>query len=309
MKKTIDPGLNRKSINFLDNIVYSRQKDLEGNEMELKMSIMLQNGNSEMRLAAGIDTDKERKKKPAVLWIPGGGYRGCDKNLMVAEMMFLADAGYVVASMYYRSSAEGHFPDQMVDVTTAVRFLRAHADVYEIDPRYIGVIGRSAGGHLATLAAMNSGLYESREWEEYPSAVQACCDMFGPIDVVWLMEYDRYKMKHDPDYRWKSVEETHAGALLGGDPATMPERARLASSPYMITPQMCPTLILHGEKDPLVSCDISEDFYQKLVDAGLGGQTDFYILKNAGHGSDEFFQESVKEIILQFFNRRLMLKS
>ena len=59
MKKVIKPGRARKSINFIDNIVYSRQKDLEGNEMELKMSIMLQNGNSEMRLASGNDDDSE----------------------------------------------------------------------------------------------------------------------------------------------------------------------------------------------------------------------------------------------------------
>lgn len=90
MKKVINPGRARKSINFIDNIVYSRQKDLEGNEMELKMSIMLQNGNSEMRLASGHDDEGDDKTpKPAILWVPGGGYRGCDKNLMVAERPFL----------------------------------------------------------------------------------------------------------------------------------------------------------------------------------------------------------------------------
>ena len=162
MKKVIKPGRARKSINFIDNIVYSRQKDLEGNEMELKMSIMLQNGNSEMRLASGHDDEADDKTpKPAILWVPGGGYRGCDKNLMVAEMAFLADAGYVVASMYYRSSAEAHMPSQIIHVKTAIRFLRAHADEYEIDPDRIGIIGRSAGGHLSALAAMNSGLYET----------------------------------------------------------------------------------------------------------------------------------------------------
>ena len=61
MKKVIKPGRARKSINFIDNIVYSRQKDLEGNEMELKMSIMLQNGNSEMRLASGHDDEADDK--------------------------------------------------------------------------------------------------------------------------------------------------------------------------------------------------------------------------------------------------------
>ena len=89
MKKVIKPGRARKSINFIDNIVYSRQKDLEGNEMELKMSIMLQNGNSEMRLASGHDDEADDKTpKPAILWVPGGGYRGCDKNLMVADGIF-----------------------------------------------------------------------------------------------------------------------------------------------------------------------------------------------------------------------------
>lgn len=63
MKKVINPGRARKSINFIDNIVYSRQKDLEGNEMELKMSIMLQNGNSEMRLASGHDDEGDDKTR------------------------------------------------------------------------------------------------------------------------------------------------------------------------------------------------------------------------------------------------------
>ena len=270
------------------------------------MSVMLQNGNSELKLAAGIDDEEEGQRKPAILWVPGGGYRGTDKNLMVAEMMFLADAGFVLASMYYRSSAEGHFPDQIVDVKTAVRFLRAHAEEYEIDPDHIGIMGRSAGGHLSALAALNSDSYESEEWKEYPSTVQACCDMFGPVDMVRLMEFDDYMMKNEPNYRWKTVEETHAGALLGGDVATMRERARLASPPHMLTPDLCPMLILHGDADPLVPIEISDDFYEKIAAAGMEDRTDFYILKHGGHGSREFFQDSVKEIIEKFFRKYLM---
>ncbi len=306
MKKVIKPGRERKSINFIDNIVYSKQKDLNGNEMELKMSIMLQNGNSEMRLAAGRDDEMDdRTPKPAILWIPGGGYRGCDKNLMVAEMAFLADAGYVLASLYYRSSAEGHFPDQIIDVKTAIRFLRAHADEYEIDPEHIGVIGRSAGGHLASLAAVNSDLYDSEEWSGYSSKVQACCDMFGPVDLVKLMDEDAVQMKTNPNYRWKTIEETHAGAVMGGDPATMRERAKEFSTPYIFTKEMCPIQILHGDCDKLVSCGISEDFYKKIVEAGMEDQAEFYILQGAGHGTREFFQTETKELMLEFFDKYL----
>lgn len=308
MKKTIDPGNSRKSINFLDNIVYSRQKDLEGNELELKMSIMLQNGNSEMRLAAGRDDEGEDKSpKPAILWIPGGGYRGCDKNLMVAEMAFLADAGYVVASMYYRSSAQGHFPDQIVDVKTALRFLRAHAAEYEIDPDHIGVIGRSAGGHLSALAAMNTDGYESEEWAGWPSTVQACCDMFGPVDLAALMEYDERMIATDPSYRWKDIRETHCGAFLGGPVETMRQRARLASPPYLLSQSkdMCPMLILHGDHDALVPWEISARFYDRIVEEGLEDKADFYTLKNAGHGTKEFFQPETKALIRAFFDRNL----
>lgn len=244
MKKVIKPGRARKSINFIDNIVYSRQKDLEGNEMELKMSIMLQNGNSEMRLASGHDDEADDKTpKPAILWVPGGGYRGCDKNLMVAEMAFLADAGYVVASMYYRSSAEAHMPSQIIDVKTAIRFLRAHADEYEI----------------AT----------------------------------------------NPNFRWKSMAETHEGALMGGDPATLRERSKEFCPPYILTKEMCPMLILHGDCDKLVPCSISEEFYDKIVEAGMEDRADLCILAGAGHGTKEFFQPETKEIICAFFDKNL----
>ncbi|MCI6888371.1 MAG: alpha/beta hydrolase [Lachnospiraceae bacterium] len=306
MRYEIKPGRERKSINFIDNIVYSRQKDLQGNDMELKMSIMLQNGNSEMRLASGRDDEgDDRTPKPAILWVPGGGYRGCDKNLMVAEMAFLADAGYVVASMYYRSSAEGHFPDQIIDVKTAVRFLRAHADEYEIDPDHIGIIGRSAGGHLSALAAVNCDRYDTEEWSGYSSRVQACCDLFGPVDFVKLMESDDYNMKHDPNFRWKTVEETHAGAVLGGDPETMKDRCKEFCPPYILTEDLCPIQILHGDCDKLVPSEISEDFYRKIVEEGMEDRADLYILKGAGHGTKEFFQPEVKKLIREFFDKHL----
>ena len=306
MEYYINPGRLRKSVNFIDNIVYSHQKDLDGNDLELKMSVMLQNGNSEMRIAAGIDENKDlRSRKPAILWIPGGGYRGADKNLMVAEVEYLVEAGYVVASMYYRSSAQGHYPDQLIDVKTAIRFLRAHAAEYEIDPERIGVMGRSAGGHLAAMAAMNTPGYDTEEWSEYSSEVQAAYDMFGPVDIVTLMESDEREMKANPNHRWKTIEDTHAGALMGGDPATMKERAKAASAGTYITKKMCPILIMHGDADPLVPCDISKTFYHQICDAGMEDQADFYMLKNGGHGTPEFFQPETREIVERFFDKYL----
>lgn len=76
--------------------------------------------------------------------------------------------------------------------------------------------------------------------------------------------------------------ETHEGALLGGDPATLRERCQAASPAYRIRETMCPLLILHGDKDPLVPFAVSQDFYERLQAAGLGDRVELVTVKNAG---------------------------
>lgn len=306
MKETIYPGCARKTLTLIDNVVYDTRTDLNGCPLELKMSVLLQNGNSEMRLAAGEDDPKEdHSPKPALVWIPGGGWRGTDKNLMLGEMKEFADAGYVVASIYYRSSAQGHFPDQLIDVKTAIRFLRANAEKYEIDPDRIGVFGRSAGGHLAAFAAMNLDGYDDGPWQEQSSGVQACCDLFGPVDILANMEIEEKKFA-DPNFRWHSFEETHGGAFLGGPAETMKERAPLASPVNFVNSRMCPIQIFHGDNDPIVPKEVSSDIlYEKICEAGLENRAEYYVVAHAGHGTREFFQNSVKERMIAFFDRVL----
>ncbi|MBT9777538.1 alpha/beta hydrolase fold domain-containing protein [Clostridium sp. MCC353] len=306
MKHYIDPGRKRNSINFVDHIVYSKVKDLDGNDLELDLSILAQSGNIEMQTAGGVMPDKgEIEYHPAIVWVSGGGFRGVDKNQMIGETQFLADAGYTVVSVYYRSSAQGKFPAQVVDVKTAIRFLRAHADLYHIDVNRIGIMGRSAGGYLAAFIALNDGDYENEEWSGYSSGVQAAYDMFGPVDMVKLMEADEQAMSKDPNHRWKTVEDTHAGAFMGGDPATMKERAKEASVNLRITETMCPILIAHGDSDPLVPCSISEEFYDAVKEKGMEDRAELYLLKNGEHGSPEFFQEEMRKIALEFFDKIL----
>ena len=191
---------------------------------------------------------------------------------------------------------------------TAIRFLRANAEKYEIDPDRIGVMGRSAGGHLSAMAGMNAEGFATEEWAGFSSDVQAAYDMFGPVDFVELMEADEIAMK-DPKHRWKTVEDTHAGAIMGGDPATMKERAKAACVKYYISPKMAPILIMHGDADPLVPASISEEFYQQICDAGLEERADLYLLKHAGHGTPEFFQPETKKIVVEFFDRYLKSKT
>ena len=304
MKSMIDPGKERRTINFLDNICFSHVQDLEGNPLDLYLSLMVQNGNSEMRLASGRDDEVSTGLQPLIVWINGAGWRKCDKNLMSSEFEYFAEHGYAVACIQYRHSGEGSFPAQLIDVKTAVRFLRAHAAQYGIDPDRIATMGRSAGGHLSAWMAMNTDGFDSDEWAGESSKVQAAVDFFGPVDVKQcnLIEIENFK---NPNHRWHKIEETHGGALVGGDPATMVERSDAASPIFQINGKTAPIIILHGDQDPLVPLSMSEDFYKRLVNAGLEAQTELYVVKNGGHGTRELFQTEVKQIILSFLNRYL----
>lgn len=308
MKYYINPERRKKTINFTDHIVYSKVKDLEGNPLDLELSIMSMSGNSELKAAAADakETDKV-SAQPVVLWFSGGGYRGVDKNQMIAELQFLAEAGYAVVMAYYRSSAQGHWPDQLVDAKTAVRFLRAHAEQYLLDPDRIGVMGRSAGGHLATMVGLNLDGYDTEEWSGYSSKVQAVLDMFGPSNTYALLKREKAQMEKDPNYRWKTLIESHGGALIGGNPETLMERSKAASAVFLMdrVKEPAPITILHGDADWLVPPAISEEFYDAMEKAGFGDQTDLYLLKDAGHGTPEFFQPQVREIIKNFFVRTL----
>ena len=307
MKYFMNPGRHRESITFLDNIVYSHVKAPKKNcEMDLKLSYMAKFGNSEMRVLRGGEAlpGEPIHVRPCIVWIPGGGWRGCDKNLMVPEMEFLAEAGFAVVSIYYRSNEEAFFPAQIIDVKSAIRFMRANAKKYSIDPDRIGVMGRSAGGHLASLAAMNTAGWDEGDHLEYSSEVQAAWDLFGPVDLLQCMKYNVELFK-DPKFRWHSFDETHEGELLGATDEERWAAAPAASAVSYVSDKMAPILIMHGDADPVIPYAMSEAFYNQICEAGLEEQADFYLLHNGGHGSDEFFQPMTKDVALNFFNKYL----
>jgi len=304
MKTVIRPRIQRSTLTLLDNIVYSHAKQSDGSILDLKLSILLHYGNQEMRLASGMTTDAPSKPLPAIIWVPGGAWRGTDKNQSIAEMQFLAERGFALVSMYYRSSAQAHYPAQLIDVKAAVRFLRAHAEQYHIDPNRIGMIGRSAGGYLASMVAMNNDLGESDEWSDYSSNIQACCDLFGPVDLSQLLQKTTAEVNSGHS-RWNSIKKSHEGALLGGSEETLPKRAYEASPIHYINRAMCPIAIFHGDQDPIVPLKISEDFYDAIVSAGMESRAEFYEVTGAGHGTREFFQDSTKQLIADFFIRQL----
>jgi acetyl esterase/lipase len=103
---------------------------------------------------------KKAKEVPLIVWIHGGAFFFGSKEGFPVEPVpvHLLLEGYAVASINYRLSSEAVFPAQLEDCKAAVRWLRAHADEFGIDPNRIGVRGASAGGNLAALVGVNPTL-------------------------------------------------------------------------------------------------------------------------------------------------------
>jgi acetyl esterase/lipase len=211
------------------------------------------------------------KLLPAVLYVHGGSWVSGDKAGTFAEIEELVRRGYLVASVNYRLAPQWKFPAQIEDVKCAVRYLRAHAAEYHLDPNRIGAYGASAGGHLVALLGTtdsSAGMEGKGGYPEYSSRVQAVIDSFGPTD------FTLYGAKLHP--RNKDV----FGAASLDDPII----ARISPLTY-VSKDDPPFLILHGDKDEMVVLKHSENLVDKLKNEGVPAS--LVVVKNAGHGFNQ----------------------
>jgi len=190
---------------------------------------------------------------PVVVWVHGGGWRNRNKNR--CPVVGLAKRGtFAAASIDYRLSGEAKFPAQIHDCKAAIRWLRANAEKYRLDPNRIGVFGGSAGGHLVALLG-TSGNVEELEGSggnpDLSSRVQAVCDWYGPSDLT------------------KMVEKESVQSLLGGPADDILDRARLASPITYVSQDDPPFLIMHGDDDSTVPHEQSVQLTEALRGAGV----------------------------------------
>ena len=210
---------------------------------------------------------------PLIVYFHGGGWTMGDKSeaFGVGAIRMAFQLGFAVASVNYRLAPEFRFPAQIHDCKRAIRFLRANAAAFGIDPDRIAAAGGSAGGHLASLAGTadeNDGL-EGPGWPGVSSRVAAVVEYFGPTDLTVStteISSDGLKMLTD---------------LLGGDPMILTEAARLASPVTYVSADDPPFFIAHGDKDELVPYSQARIFAEKLRLAGNAGA--LIKVKNAGH--------------------------
>jgi len=228
---------------------------------------------------------------PLVIWVHGGGWSGGSRKDCPA--IRLAERGYAVASIDYRLSQDAIYPAQIEDCKAAVRFLRAHALDYGIQPKRIGAWGGSAGGHLVSLLGATGNIrdFDTGANLDQPSQVQCVVDWFGPTDFL-----------HYGDPPSKAVYDPNsAGArLLGGKD---PEKARRASPLYFVNKDAAPFLIMQGDKDNLVPLQQSQVLEAALKQNGV--ECNLMILAGAGHGGPAFTSPESMATICEFLDRHL----
>lgn len=232
------------------------------------------------------------KRLPAVVIIHGGGWTGGDKGAgrEINIGTTLALNGYVGLSINYVLAKPGHptWPQNLYDGKTAVRWLRKNAKRLHVDADHIGVIGGSAGGHLAAMLALTgaeAGLDPPGPYGEYSCCVQAAVDLYGPADLT----------------DWPSSKGL---AMLPGTPAEKPELYRLASPVNHARRSAPPLLILHGTADGTVPVEQS----QRLADAlkKAGAEHELLVIEGAPHSFHlQPKQRDLRPVVLGFFDRHL----
>ncbi|MHC5057317.1 MAG: alpha/beta hydrolase fold domain-containing protein [Planctomycetota bacterium] len=253
------------------------------------------------RPAAGARSRVERpgRPMPVLVWVHGGAWRAGDKRTGAAHLAPFAARGYFCASISYRLTREAIFPAQIEDCKCAIRYLRAHAGRYGLDPGRIGVWGSSAGGHLVAMlgtAGGARGLEGSGGWAEHSSRVQAVCDWYGPSDLL--------AMADQPSQMNHNSSQSPEGALIGGVVKENPEAARRASPVTYVDADDPPFLIMHGTRDMTVPFGQSELLNEALRKAGV--DVTFRPVEGAGHGGQGFRTDEVQRLVGEFFKKHLV---
>lgn len=259
------------------------------------------NGHVQQKLDLFVP-EKAAAPTPLIVWIHGGAWVSGDKADNPPLRRGYVQRGYAVASLNYRLSGVAIFPAQIEDCKAALRWLRAHAKEYNLDPAKIGVWGGSAGGHLVALLGTTGGVKEFDVGEnlDQSSAVQAVGDYFGPTDFVQM---DAHAVKEAP-FQHDSPSSPES-RVIGGpiqDKANY-EKVQRANPIKYVTKEAAPYLIVHGDKDPLVPHHQSELLYAALVKAGVPVR--FHTIKGGGHGVG-FGGKDVAEMVAAFFDLHLL---
>ena len=254
--------------------------------------------------------ESESGRFPLIIHIHGGAFMLGDKrDIQLQPWLEAIDRGYALASINYRMSREALFPAAVEDCKNAVRFLRANADLYRIDPDRIAIVGGSAGGNLAAMVAVtagHSGFKESSPINDASCAVQACVDWFGPTDFLKMDEQLASSGLGPCDHDQPDSPESR---YLGGHIVKLdPNYVQSANPMTYVHPEIPPFLIQHGDRDHVVPCQQSLIFVEKIVSVAGKDRVKFEILSGADHADPMFITPENMSKNFQFLDQILKIE-
>lgn len=234
---------------------------------------------------------------PLVVWVHGGAWRaGSKADVPIAR---LVDDGFAIASIDYRLSPVAPFPAQVHDIKAAIRFLRAHAQRYRLDPQRIAIAGSSAGGHLAALTGVTNSAEELEGtvggFLSQSADVRAIVSFYGASNLQSILAQST---PHGLGVRVPALQ-----LLLGGQPDEKPALARLASPVAHVGPGDPPLLLIHGDQDPQMPLAQSEDLQRAYQQHALPVQ--LRIVPGGVHGGRGFFEPPMLRTVAQFLSQHL----
>jgi acetyl esterase/lipase len=248
---------------------------------------------------------------PLVIWIHGGGWATGSRRPIPAFVSRLCSLGYAVASVDYRLTDVAIWPAQIQDVKGAVRFLRANAATYGLDPDRFAAWGESAGGQLAAMLGTSGGVGVATVGSArvdlegsiggnrgVSSRVQTVVDWYGATDFVAMHFYPSSTDHDDP--------RSDESVFVGGPVQTKPQRAATANPATYASADDPPFLLMHGTEDPLIPFNQSELLRDALLAHGV--RATFVPVQNAGHGHEPWTSSpDIWRVVYDFLDRTLRL--
>ncbi|MGB3760554.1 MAG: alpha/beta hydrolase [Rivularia sp. (in: cyanobacteria)] len=220
-------------------------------------------------------------KYPAIVVIYGGAWQSGNPSVKPEFNRYMAARGYTVFSIDYRHAPEYKFPVQLDDVRTALDFIRTHAAEYEADTDKMVLLGRSAGAHLAMLAA----------YQDAPK-IRAVVNYYGPVNLT--------QGYNEPPYPDPINARAVLKAFLGGSPQQLPILYKTASPINYVVPDLPPNLLIYGSRDHVVEARFGRQMYRKLRDNNTAV---FLEIPWAEHSFDSLFNGVSNQLALYYTER------
>ncbi len=277
-------------MNLLKDVVFHETKSIDGDPMSLKMDIL---------------TYKDDKVRPCVVYVIGGGFSFAAKERNLYDRYEVAKAGYVIASVQYHVISTGIYSDAVKDVKAAIRYMRANAEKYGVDPENIGIWGESAGGYLTAMVATTNGEKQFEEGEnlDQSSDVKAAVDAYGLSDLTKIgADYDEDAANAHFTVISPDGQFIH-GKNSGLTSLDKPEIVAIANPINYVDKNDPPFLLFHGTNDMAVSPSQTLLLHNALREKGVSSTR--YVLDGAGHASAEFSDPQVINIIVDFLDKHL----